>query len=75
MRGQNKDADTDRIQQAQEQWLDYYVLGEGRKPRFSARALTQTCGDRALGRSVPGEELGEAVARRGPDPARGGREG
>ena len=70
MRGQNKDADTDRIEQAQQQWLDYYVLGEGRKPRFSARALTQTCGEKPSAGPFQGEELGEAVARRGPDAPR-----
>ena len=42
-RGQNKDADSDAIQQAQYDWLDHFVLGTGPEPDLGVRALTQTC--------------------------------
>lgn len=46
-RGQNKAEDVARIEQAQQQWLDHYVLGKGPEPFQGVRALTQTCPDDA----------------------------
>ena len=42
-RGQNKKADTDRLELRIEQWFDHYLKGEGTAPAQEVEALTQTC--------------------------------
>jgi fermentation-respiration switch protein FrsA (DUF1100 family) len=42
-RGQNKDADSERLVAAQNTWLDYYVKGVGPTPFEGVTTLTQTC--------------------------------
>jgi hypothetical protein len=46
-RGQNKDADTERLDAVQETWFDHYLKGAGPKPDQGVTALTQTCPDTA----------------------------
>lgn len=43
MRGQNKQADVDRLRAKINAWIDHYVLGSGPKPKQDVTVLTQTC--------------------------------
>jgi hypothetical protein len=43
MRGQNKQADVDRLRAKINAWIDHYVLGSGAKPKQDVTVLTQTC--------------------------------
>ena len=46
-RAQNKSDVSDALGAAQEQWMDYYVLGSGPKPKLGVTAYTETCPDSA----------------------------
>src|SRR3954447_2267710 len=48
-RGQNKPADTAVLHARQQQFLDWFLKGEGRKPFGGVQVLTQTCGKPAGG--------------------------
>lgn len=48
MRGQNKDADVEVLQERQEAWFDHYLKGDGPRPSSGkVETLTQTCPDTA----------------------------
>jgi predicted acyl esterase len=42
-RGQNKGADTQKLQARQDEWFDHYLKGSGPKPAQGVTAITQTC--------------------------------
>ena len=42
-RGQNKEADTDRLELRIDQWFDHYLKGEGTAPAQEVEVTTQTC--------------------------------
>jgi predicted acyl esterase len=42
-RGQNKSADTARVQARQDAWFDFYLKGQGAEPTQGVETLTQTC--------------------------------
>jgi predicted acyl esterase len=46
-RGQSRQEDTARLAAAQREWLDHFLLGQGKKPAQDVRALTIACGEGA----------------------------